>query len=62
LLPLRLLEGYLLTFHTYEAKDQAGPYGSPQQRFAAMWRGEVDACVAMEPWIAGRKARLQSGV
>jgi NitT/TauT family transport system substrate-binding protein len=44
---LRLLEGYL----PYE-KIKLVHYGSPQQRFEAMWNGEVDACVVMEPWIA----------
>lgn len=44
---LRLLEGYLP-----KAKLKLVHYGSPQQRFEAMWRGEVDACVVMEPWIA----------
>jgi NitT/TauT family transport system substrate-binding protein len=44
---LRLLEGYLPT-----AKIKLVHYGSPQQRFEAMWTGEVDACAVMEPWIA----------
>ena len=44
---LRLLEGYLPN-----DKIKLVHYGSPQQRFEAMWRGEVDACVVMEPWIA----------
>lgn len=44
---LRLLEGYLP-----QEKIQLVHYGSPQQRFEAMWTGEVDACVVMEPWIA----------
>lgn len=44
---LRLLEGYLP-----EEKLKLVHYGSPQQRFEAMWNGEVDACAVMEPWIA----------
>ena len=44
---LRLLEGYLP-----KEKIKLVHYGSPQQRFEAMWTGEVDACVVMEPWIA----------
>jgi NitT/TauT family transport system substrate-binding protein len=44
---LRVLEGYLP-----KAKMKLVHYGSPQQRFEAMWNGEVDACVVMEPWIA----------
>ncbi len=44
---LRLLEGYLPT-----EKIKLVHYGSPQQRFEAMWNGEVDACAVMEPWIA----------
>ncbi len=44
---LRLLEGYLPTH-----KIKLIHYGSPQQRFEAMWNGDVDACVVMEPWIA----------
>jgi NitT/TauT family transport system substrate-binding protein len=44
---LRLLEGYLPN-----EKIKLVHYGSPQQRFEAMWNGEVDACVVMEPWIA----------
>ena len=44
---LRLLEGYLPP-----EKIHLVHYGSPQQRFEAMWHGEVDACAVMEPWIA----------
>jgi NitT/TauT family transport system substrate-binding protein len=44
---LRLLEGYLP-----KEKLKLVHYGSPPQRFEAMWNGEVDACVVMEPWIA----------
>ena len=44
---LRLLEGYLP-----KEKIKLVHYGSPQQRFEAMWNGEVDACAVMEPWIA----------
>jgi NitT/TauT family transport system substrate-binding protein len=44
---LRLLEGYLP-----KEKIKLVHYGSPQQRFEAMWTGEVDACAVMEPWIA----------
>jgi NitT/TauT family transport system substrate-binding protein len=44
---LRLLEGYLPI-----EKIKLVHYGSPLQRFEAMWHGEVDACLVMEPWIA----------
>ena len=44
---LRLLEGYLPI-----EKIKLVHLGSPQERFEAMWRGEVDACLVMEPWIA----------
>ena len=44
---LRLLEGYLP-----KEKVKLVHYGSPHQRFEAMWNGEVDACAVMEPWIA----------
>lgn len=44
---LRLLEGYLPP-----EKIKLVHYGSPQHRFEAMWKGEVDAAAVMEPWIA----------
>ena len=44
---LRLLEGYLP-----KEKIKLVHYGSPEQRFEAMMRGEVAAAVVMEPWIA----------
>lgn len=44
---LRLLEGYLP-----KEKIKLVHYGSPQHRFDAMWKGDVDACLVMEPWIA----------
>lgn len=44
---LRLLEGYLPT-----EKIKLVHYGSPQNRFDAMWNGEVDAALVMEPWIS----------
>ena len=43
---LRLLEGYLPA-----GKIKLVHYGSPQNRFEAMWNGEVDAALVMEPWI-----------
>ena len=44
---LRLLEGYLP-----KEKIKLVHYGSPEQRFEAMMRGEVTAAAVMEPWIA----------
>ena len=44
---LRLLEGYIPS-----EKIKLVHYGSPQNRFEAMWNGEVDAALVMEPWIS----------
>jgi len=44
---LRLLEGYIPA-----EKIKLVHYGSPQNRFEAMWNGEVDAALVMEPWIS----------
>ena len=43
---LRLLSGYLP-----EEKLKLVHYGSPQFRFEAMLKGEVEAAALMEPWI-----------
>ena len=43
---LRLLSGYLP-----EEKIKLVHYGSPQFRFEALMKGEVDAAALMEPWI-----------
>ena len=43
---LRLLSGYLP-----EEKIKLVHHGSPQFRFEAMMRGEVEAAALMEPWI-----------
>ena len=44
---LRLLEGYLPG-----EKIKLVHCGSPKDRFEAMWTGEVDAALVMEPWIS----------
>ena len=46
-LALRLLEGYLP-----KEKIKLVHYGSPEQRFESMMKGEVAAAVVMEPYIA----------